>query len=312
MLDNRENSSMPILNRRGFLARSLAIGGSALALAPRLVPASEPIGRTRPSHLKLSVAAYSYRDLLQGPKKSMDLFDFVNLAADMGLDAVEPTSYYFPPDADAAFMHRLRMHAFRLGLDVSGTAIGNNFCVPAGPERDKQIQLTRTWIDHAAAMNAPVIRIFAGNVPKGESEEVAVERTVAAIHEVLPYAAEKGVALALENHGGITATPDQLLRIVKAVNAPAGNFGINFDSGNFRTDDPYADLARIAPYALNAQIKTEIAPKGGSKQPADFSRLIGILRDARYSGYVALEYEGAEDPLKAIPEAVKRLRDLIG
>ena len=63
----------------------------------------------------------------------MDLFDFVNLAADMGLDAVELTSYYFPPDVDDDYLHRLKQHAFVLGLDVSGTSVGNNFCVAAGP-----------------------------------------------------------------------------------------------------------------------------------------------------------------------------------
>ena len=97
----------------------------------------------------------------------MDLFDFVDLAADMGLDGVELTSYYFPPDVDADYLHRLKQHAFTLGLDVSGTSVGNNFCVAPGPERDKQLELVRTWVDNAAELDAPVIRIFAGTVPQG-------------------------------------------------------------------------------------------------------------------------------------------------
>ena len=98
----------------------------------------------------------------------MDMFQFVDLAADMGLDAVEPTSYYFPPDVDAAYLHRLKQHAFVLGLDISGTSVGNNFCVPDGPERDKQLALVRTWVDHAAELDAPVIRIFAGTRARGD------------------------------------------------------------------------------------------------------------------------------------------------
>jgi len=166
-----------------------------------------PIGRTRPSHLKLSVAAYSYRDFLAGPQPRMDLFDFVNLAADMGLDAVEPTSYYFPKDFDTDYLHRLKGHAFLLGLDISGTAVGNNFCLPPGPARDEQLKLVRDWVDHAADLNAPVIRIFAGSVPKGDDEEKAIGRAIEGMKESLAYAAKKGVVLALENHGGITATP---------------------------------------------------------------------------------------------------------
>ena len=127
---------------------------------------------------------------------------------------------------------------------------------------------------------------------------------------MLPYAATKGIVLALENHGGITGTPDQILKLVKAIDAP--NFGVNLDTGNFRGSDPYAQLAQLAPYAFNVQVKTEIHGTGSrSTEEADLARLIGILREARYSGYVVLEYEAAEDPMKAIPRYIKMLRQLI-
>ncbi len=296
-------------HRRGFLKTAALAAAAPFALAQpsRAIP---PIGRTRPSHLKLSLAAYSYRQLLTGKSPKMDLFDFVNLAADMGLDAVELTSYYFPADANSDYFHRLKQHAFVLGLDVSGTSVGNNFCLPAGPDRDRQLELVRTWVDHAADLDAPVIRIFAGNVPKGDSEDAAVARAIEGIKASLPYAAEKGVTLALENHGGITATPAQILKLVKAVDAP--NFGVNLDTGNFHGPDPYAEIAHAAPYAVNVQVKTEIRRKGKSKEDADLARVIGILREAKYSGYVVLEYNAPEDPMTAVPRYVKTLRSLIG
>jgi sugar phosphate isomerase/epimerase len=297
--------------RRGFLkGAALAAASAPLALgAPRPARAIPPIGRTRPSHMKLSLAAYSYRQFLTAKPPKMDLFDFVNLAADMALDAVEPTSYYFPPDVNNDYLHRLKQHAFNLGLDISGTSVGNNFCVPEGPARDEQLELVRTWVDRAAELDAPVIRIFAGTVPRGDSEDKAVERAIEGIKASLPYAAEKGVALALENHGGITATPAQILRIVKAVDAP--NFGVNLDTGNFHTEDPYADLAQLAPYAINVQVKSEISRKGQKKEEADFAKVVNLLREAHYSGYVVLEYEAAEDPMVAIPRHLKTLRGLI-
>jgi sugar phosphate isomerase/epimerase len=296
----------PTTRRRFLQAAALAAAPLALPRTSRAIP---PIGRTRPSHLKLSLAAYSYRQYLTGKSPKMDLFDFVNLAADMALDAVEPTSYYFPPDVDADYLHRLKQHAFLLGLDISGTSVGNNFCVPPGSERDKQLALVRTWVDRAADLDAPVIRIFAGNVPKGDSQEAAVARAVEGIKDALPYAATKGVTLALENHGGITATPAQILKLIKAVDAP--NFGVNLDTGNFRGDDPYAELAELAPYAVNVQVKTEVTRKGKGKEDADLARVIEILREARYSGYVVLEYEAAEDPMTAIPRHIKTLRKLV-
>ncbi len=298
--------------RRQFLA-SAAV--AALAGPPLLGQSARgigPIARTRPSHLKLSLAAYSFRDSLapKGGKPTMDLFDFVDLAADLALDGVELTSYYFPPDVTPDYLHRLKQRAFTLGLDVSGTSVGNNFCVPPGPEREKQLALVRTWVDRAAELDAPVIRIFAGTIPKGETEDVAVARAIEGIKASLPYAAEKGVTLALENHGGITATPAQLLKLVRAVDAP--NFGINLDTGNFHGEDPYADLAQLAPYAVNVQVKTEVSPKGRPKEDADLSRVVGLLRDAKYSGYVVLEYEAKEDPAVAVPKHIKKLRSLIG
>ena len=301
---------MSSINRRDLL-KSLAATTGLGALASRQAAwAIPPIHRTRPGHLKLSIAAYSYRDLLTAKPPKMDLFDYVSLAADMGLDAVEPTSYYFPADVTSDYLHRLKQHAFVLGLDISGTAIGNNFCVPPGAKRDDELAKTRTWIDRAAELDAPVIRIFAGNVPAGATEDQAVGWAIDGIKESLPYAASKGVTLALENHGGITATPAQILRLVKAVDGP--NFGVNLDTGNFHGEDPYAEITELAPYAVNVQVKTEIVRKGvGKKEEADLARLIAILREARYSGYVVLEYEAAEDPLVAIPRHIKKLRELI-
>ena len=153
-----------------------------------------------------------------------------------------------------------------------------------------------------------MIRIFAGQVPKGDSEEAAVERCTAGINESLEYAAKKGVFLAMENHGGITATPDQMMKIVDGVKDKTW-FGINFDSGNFRTDDPYRDLERIAPLAINAQIKVAVAPNN-KKQPADIAKTIGILRKHNYRGYVVLEYE-EKNPKEEIPKYIKQLRELV-
>jgi sugar phosphate isomerase/epimerase len=311
MMDNFANTRRLSLTRRGFFQTAAA--GTGLALAAHLpapfARAAGPVKRNGKPHLKLSLAAYSFRDVLAGKSPTMTLDDFIRLCADLNLDGTELTSYYFPKDFNEEYLIHIKQLTFRLGLDVSGTAIANDFCLPPGEKRDETLAHTRKWIDYAAVMGAPVIRIFAGNVPKDDSEDAAIARCAAGINESLDYAAKKGVCLALENHGGITATPDQMLKIIAQVKESPW-FGVNFDGGNFRTADPYSDLARIAPYAINAQLKTDMSP-GGKHEEADLGRVVRILADAGYRGYIVLEYEGKEDPKTAVPRHIETLRKII-
>src|SRR5262249_25290179 len=193
---------------------------------------------------------------------------------------------------------------------VSGTAVGNDFCVAEPARLKEQIAQVKRWVEHTSRLGAKTIRIFAGRVPKGDTEEKARERGVAAIQEACDYAGKYGIYLALENHGGITATIDQMLAIVRAVKHDW--FGVNWDTGNFHTADPYADLAQLAPYAVTVQIKTEVQRAGQKKEDADLKRLLDILRHAGYRGYVALEYEADEDPKTAVPRHIEALRKLVG
>src|SRR5262249_30814968 len=160
------------------------------------------------------------------------------------------------------------------GLDVSGTPCGNNFCHTDPDKLKQQLAYVRGWVENAARLGAKTVRIFAGTVEKGDTEDKARERCVAAIQEACDHAAKHGGWLALENHGGITATAEQTLAIVKAVKHDY--FGVNLDTGNFRTPDPYADLAKLAPYAVVSQIKTEIQRAGQKKEDADLKRKIDI------------------------------------
>jgi hypothetical protein len=84
-------------------------------------------------------------------------------------------------------------------------------------------------------------------------------------------------------------------------------FGVNLDSGNFRTANPYEDFAAAAPFAVNVQLKVELKV-AGKKVPTDLKRAAEILRAANYQGFVALEYEAAANPYTAIPPLLKKLR----
>lgn len=302
------SDAMKTTTRRQFLsAAALGVGAAGVGLAaPGLTPAIEPISRPSGHHFKFSLAAYSYRNLLSGKRPELTLVDFIDDCAKMNLDGTELTSYYFPNKVTDEYLRGLKGAALRRGLDISGTAVGNDFCLPPGEKRDRQIAHVKQWADYADQMDAPVIRIFSGNARGGQTVEEARRLAVEAIDECCAYAGERGVFLALENHGGLTATADGMLEIVQAVDSPW--FGVNVDTGNFHSNDVYGDLAKIAPYALNVQVKVVIKPAGKKAEPTDFSRLASILKGAGYRGYVVLEYEEQEDPRVACPRFVDELR----
>lgn len=309
------------LSRRGFLARTgLALTGlaSTTALIPRTA-AVEPLQRTGKPNLMLSLAAYSFREYFtegkgtaagtnanSAPDKRLDMLKFIDYCAEQQC-AAECTSYYFPKKPSTESLVELKRHAFVLGVEISGTAVGNTFTHKPGAKRDAEIQMVKDWVDYAAVFGAPHIRVFAGNA-QGTKEE-AKTLCIEAMEECCDYAGRRGIFLGLENHGGIVSECQDLLDIVRAVKSPW--CGINFDTGNFHTDDPYRDLERIAPYAVNVQWKAEISPRGKSKQPADLKRIAKILRDANYRGYVALEYEAAESPWTAVPRLLNQLREVL-
>ncbi|MFT4639216.1 MAG: sugar phosphate isomerase/epimerase, partial [Verrucomicrobiales bacterium] len=281
---------MQPFSRRHFLktaSASLALSGVSLQAQAR-----PPIGRAGKPSLRPSLAAYSFRESFKEPSK-LDMFGFIDYCADHGLKGAELTSYFFPELVDQAYLLRIKQHAFLRGITISGTAIGNNFALPPGDALIQQVADTKHWIDRAHIMGAPHIRVFAG-APKGIEHDAAIKQCIASLEDCCDYAGSKGIFLGLENHGGIVAEADALLEIVQAVKSPW--LGVNLDTGNFRTEDPYGDLAKCAAYAVNVQVKVEIQKRGAEKGPADLPRLMAILREANYQGFVVLEYEAKEDP----------------
>jgi sugar phosphate isomerase/epimerase len=305
---------MPSLARRRFLQLC-----SLAALSGPSLRAIEPFARTGPPRLRLGLAAYSLRDYFKDmthPRKAgveprIEMPQFIDYCAEQGCEGAELTSYYFPKDVTDEQLRAIRRHAFLKGVSISGTSVGNNFARKKGPELDKEIADVKRWIDRAAILGAPHIRVFAGSQVKDVPMEEAKRNCIAALEESCAYAGKFGIFLGLENHGGIVAEPEPLLEIVRAIKSPW--LGINLDTGNFHTADPYASLAQCAPYAVNVQVKTEMRSAAEKKnQPADLPRVVKILRDANYQGWVTLEYEAPEDPWQAVPAALAQLKPLLG
>jgi sugar phosphate isomerase/epimerase len=294
-------------SRRGFLRRGTAAVVAAAA-AP-VLRAVEPFPHSDPPRLRLSLAAYSFRDEFvkakDGRPPTLDMFGFLDYCAANGCDGAELTSYYFPADAGDEYFIKVRRHAFLRGVSVSGTAVGNNFTFPKGPERDKEVAHVKDWIAKAALLGAPHIRVFAGDA-KGRPAPEALRNTIEALEDCADAAAKHGIFLGLENHGGIVAESSALLEIVRTVRNPW--VGINLDTGNFHTEDPRADLEKCAPYAVNVQYKGYLQARGQKRQADTAKAAFDILRHAHYQGWVALEYELPEPARTKVPEMLREMR----
>lgn len=297
--------------RRKFLSRmgACSMGLASLPFLSNSLKAVGPIVRPGNPRLKLSLAAYSFRDQFsgKGPGSKISMVDFIRYCAQLGISGAELTSYYFEDESKEYFLN-LKKHAFLHGITVSGTAVGNSFTEAPGAKRTQQINSVKEWIKRASWLGAPHIRVFAGNL-NGLSMKEAKKNCIEALEECGELAAQHGIFLGIENHGGIVAKPEDLIDILKTVKNPW--IGINLDTGNFHTEDPYKAIAMCAPWAVNVQLKVEIRPQGKDMQKTDMSRIVKILRDVNYQGWVVLEHEKAENPWKTVPGYFDELKTAI-
>jgi sugar phosphate isomerase/epimerase len=308
------------MNNGPFSRRQIltaAAGMSASVLTPGVTRAADPgAGDPKdrpqsPKRFKISLAGYSFRQFLDQPGQpgKMSLFDLVDLCVKLGIDAIEPTAYYFLK-TDDEYLYDLKRKIFLAGLEISASPTRNNFCLPPGPRLDKELEAVRNWVDVCVKLGAPAIRVFAGKAQPGAGRDKDFANAIAGMKKACEYAGSKGVFLAIENHGYLTETADAVIKILDAVKSDW--LGINLDTGNF-VENPYENIAKAAPHAIICQFKTEVIKKPGTKerQPADFARIFKIIREAGYRGYVTLEYEGT-DPYKDVPLYIARMQELAG
>lgn len=252
--------------------------------------------------ITLSVNAYSFADLLSAKSSRNDaqvytLFNLLDWCASQNIKALDPTGYFFPtypePPSDA-YIEKFKNRAAELGIAISGTGIRNNFASPDSLVRAEGVALAKEWIVVASKLGAPVLRLFAGEIPQGYEEkwdEVA-GWMVECYKECAAYGAQYGVKIGIQNHGDMLQTAEQCLKVLKAVDSEW--VGLIVDTGSFTTPDPYKDLELVTPYAINWQVKE--SPFGiGNEVRTDFNKLVGILYKQGYSGYLPVETLMARD-----------------
>ena len=285
------------LRAAGLAAASLPFGASTLGSQ-----ASELI-KNSPGHPRLlsGCCAYSYRKYLEhGP---MTMEDFILLAVELEIDGVDMTTYYLKSQ-EPSYLLGLRRLAFRNGVPFSGAAIGTDMCQPDPAKRAAEIEKIKKWLEATELLGASHLRVFGGEVPQGATEEQGIQWVVETMKPACDYAAEKGITLGIESHGGITSKAANIVEILRRVDSPYA--GCNLDISNF-PEDPYTQIEACIPYATHTHIRDFY---GEPRKPLDIERVWRLFAQGGYKGFTSAEYEGEEDPKTGVPKLITKIKEL--
>ena len=319
------------LDRRNFI-KGVSVLPVAAAIAGMGFSSSAAFAEIAPipragkgSFLKTSVNAYSFTKLLNAKMKhhgeGMDLFDVVDFCAQQNIDGFDATGYFFPDYPTRPtdkYINDLKLKAFESGVAISGSGVRNNFTVADKAKRAEDVVNIKSWVEVASQLGAPVLRVFADTQMRNQTwQDVAPGKTHAQVaayiadnlKECAEHGEKHGVVIGVQNHGDFLKTADDQLELIGMVGSKW--CGAIVDTGYYKTPDPYADMAKTAPYAVNWQIK-QSAFGAASTIPLDLKRLMHIIKSSGYRGYIPIEtlsVAGQDyDPFKVVPAFIDQVR----
>ena len=316
------------LSRRSFLgAAALGSGALAATSSPALAASAAGHAAALPP-VKFAIATYSYWHF---KTEKVPVETVIEKAAALGVDGVDLLHRQMDlPEKEPltgehrAYLQKLKRHAFRHGVSLVAMSIHQDFVDPDPAFLKAQVEHTHKCLEIAHELGVPCLRLNSGRwntikdfddlmkargvepILPGHTEDEGFKWCQDCIEQCLPKAEQCGVTLALENHWGLTRTPEGLLRLLNAIPSPW--LGALMDTGNF-LEDPYPKLEAIAPRTVYVQAKTYYGGGEWYTLDLDYRRIARILRHAGYKGYVALEMEGKENPDVAVPKSIRVLRD---
>lgn len=277
-------------NRRNFLKTAMAATAGTVIASPALAGFA-----SKKAPYKLSLAEWSLHKTLFA--KEMTNLDFPVVAKEMGIEAVEYVNQFFKDKAkDTAYLAELKKITKNEGVknvlimcDGEGM-VGH----PEKNERIKTVENHKKWVDAAAYLGCHSIRVNAGS--RGEYEE---QQKLAAdgLHMLCEYGDTQKINVIVENHGGLSSNGLWLSGVMKMVDHKRvgtlpdfGNFTINRRTGE--EFDRYKGMELLLPFAKGVSAKSNVFDENGNEANMDYYRIMNIVKDSGFKGYVGIEYEG--------------------
>ena len=314
-------------SRRDFLATtsaaaaltvaSTSTGNSALAALAPAPKAEDELP------FKISLAQWSFNREIFGGK--MDHLDFAKTTKDMGMDAVEYVNQFFKDKAeDTAYLDEMKkrcddngVKSLLIMIDGEGQ-LGN----PNESARKKAVENHHKWVTAAKHLGCHSIRV---NAASGGSYQEQVERAADGLRQLSEFASGHDINVIVENHGGLSSNGQWLAQVIRKVDLD--NCGTLPDFGNFWIEwpgngnpgkyyDRYLGMAALMPFAKAVSAKSKDFDEDGNEAEIDYPKIMKIVHDAGYRGYVGIEFEGKGDAKEGIMKTHKLLercrKDLAG
>lgn len=279
-------------NRRNFIRTTAAAAVGGLLLSPALANAMAKGGK-----YKISLAEWSFHKALFAGE--MTNLDFPRVTRELGMEGVEYVNQFFKDKAkDQKYLAELKKITKDEGVrnvlimcDGEGM-VGH----PEKAEREKTVENHKRWVDAAAYLGCHSIRVNAGS--RGSYEE---QQKLAAdgLRMLCEYGDTQKINIIVENHGGFSSNGEWLSGVMKMVDHK--RVGTLPDFGNFIIDrqtgesyDRYKGVELLMPFAKGVSAKSNVFDKEGNEANMDYFRLVKIVDDAGYKGFVGVEFEGSE------------------
>ncbi|MDX1963452.1 MAG: sugar phosphate isomerase/epimerase family protein [Pirellulales bacterium] len=300
---------MPTSRRTFLQLTGLTVTGLATLPAGRLLAADK-------APFEISLAEWSLHKTIFG--KQLDHLDFPKAAKEQfGISAVEHVNQFFKDKAhDEKYLADLKRRADDHGVksllimcDGEGQ-LGD----PDSAKRTEAVTNHHKWVDAAKALGCHSIRVNAGSDGKLSYEE---QQKLAAdgLSRLTEYGEKANIAVIVENHGGLSSNGAWLAGVMKLVNKPL--CGTLPDFGNFRVSDKeeydrYKGTAELMPFAKGVSAKSYDFNEAGDETTIDYRKMLKIVLDAGYKGYIGIEYEGGRlseaDGILATKKLLDKLR----
>jgi len=279
------------LKRRDFIKKSASLTGGLVltSLSSSLLSSC-----TNKLPFKISLAEWSLHRALQ--KKEIEHLNFAEIAQnDFGINAIEyVNSFFFNHANDISYLTEMKKRADDIGVKSLLIMCDNegNLGDPENTKRTQAVENHYKWVEAAKFLDCHSIRVNARSFGTYEEQ---VKLAADGLKRLVEFGDNVGINIIVENHGGLSSNGEWLSSVMEQVNHP--RMGTLPDFGNFRIEnddwyDRYKGMKELMPYAKAVSAKSHEFDENGNETGSDYYRMMKIVLENGYNGYVGIEYEG--------------------